>query len=342
MNKRKRTARRERKAPRDLSLPLEALRWRVEDPAEDGARLDRFLMERLTWRSRSSIVHLLREGKVSRNGEAVTRKAARVHLGDEVAVAVPPPAEEERHAELGERLAAAVLYQDEHLIALAKPAGLVVHPVGRVRVNTLIQALHWAFLHGPLRRAGRGPDRIPRICHRLDKDTSGVIVLALTLAARSRLQAAFDARDALEKDYFGVVVGAPEGDGGRVDLPLGRDEEAAVGLMMTSRPDGLPAATSWRVRARGEGLTALGFRIHTGRQHQIRVHAAQGLGCPILCDPLYGKGERCWPAEEPVLRRQALHAERLAFDHPIGGERVELRAPLPEDLRAVGERLVPG
>jgi 23S rRNA pseudouridine1911/1915/1917 synthase len=330
-----------RRPPRDLSRPLEALELRVGE-ADDGARLDRFLGARLDWRSRTSIVELLREGKVKRDGVPLTKKAARVREGDVIRVDVPPPAEPERHAELGEALAAAVLHDDEHVIALAKPAGMVVHPVGRVRVNTLIQALHWAFLHGPLFRPGRGPDELPRICHRLDKDTSGVLVLAKTLGARTALQHAFDAHDALEKDYLAVVSGRPAQDAGRIDLAIGPDEDHEVGLAMTTRPDGLPSATSYTVLDRFAEAAAVRFRIHTGRQHQIRVHA-RALGHPILLDPLYGDGARAWPnPDAPRIARQALHAQRLALAHPIGGEPLDWTAPVPDDLQALLDGLKAG
>lgn len=323
----------ERDPPRDLSQPIEALRWTVPDD-EHKARLDRFLGQRLSWRSRTSIVELIEQGDVRCGGRAVTRKAHKVLRGDVVEVAVPPPAEEVRHEAIGRALDAAILHDDADVVALAKPAGLVVHPVGRIRVNTLIQGLHWLYQHGP--RATDGA--VPRICHRLDRDTSGVLLLAKTQAARSALQTSFERRT-VRKRYLAVVQGAPPDDAGTVDLPIGPDTEAEIELMMTTRPDGAPSRTDYRVVERFADASLLEFAIHTGRQHQIRVHA-RALGCPVLCDPLYGAGPLAWPAGEgPSIRRQALHAASLALPHPTSDVELELAAPLPPDMQALLERL---
>jgi 23S rRNA pseudouridine1911/1915/1917 synthase len=133
-----------------------------------------------------------------------------------------------------------------------------------------------------------------------------------------------------------VVAGHPAGDRGTIDAPIGRDEGAAVELAMTVRPDGAPARTDWEVLARFAATSLVRFTLHTGRQHQIRVHA-RALGHPVLCDPLYADGPRQWPpgAAAPLLSRLALHARRLAFAHPRGGQRVECHAPLPDDLAAL-------
>ncbi len=333
-----------KRVPRDLSAPLEWLRFPVEDPAEEGARLDRYLLARLPWRSRTSIVALLGEEKVRLNGEVVTKKATRLRPGDLVEVEVPPPEEEVRHEALARELEGAILFEDDHLLAVAKPAGLVVHPVGRLRANTLIQGLHWLVRHGRPQRPGIEPP-ILRICHRLDRDTSGVVALAKTAPARSAMGILFEERDQAEKEYVAVVHGRVEQDAGEIDLPLGPDEEAEIELMMTVREDGVPARTSFRVEERFAAATRVRFTIHTGRQHQIRVHA-RALGHPILCDALYGRGELRWPPAgagegAPVIARQALHAARLAFPHPITGEALQLEAPLPADMEALLAALRP-
>lgn len=326
-------ARLPKRVPRDLSAPLDRLRFGVEDPAEQGERLDHFLMGRLRWRSRTSIVALLGEGKVRLNGAQVSKKATRLRPGDVVEVEVPPPEEEVRHEALAAELERAILFEDEHLLAVAKPAGLVVHPVGRIRANTLIQALHWLVRHARPASAS-GEPVIPRICHRLDRDTSGVLVVAKRAAARAALQAVFEGREA-EKEYVAVVAGRVAADAGEVDLPLGPAEDAPLDLMMAVRPDGVPARTSYWTTERFAAASWVRFRLHTGRQHQIRVHA-QALGHPVLCDPLYGDGQVRWPAAgEPVIARQALHAARLAFCHPMTHEPLELRAPLPADMQAL-------
>ncbi len=332
---RPRAARTPPRAPRDLSVPLEALAWTV-GPAEAGARLDAFLVVRLPWRSRAGIAALIQAGHVRRDGAVVTRKAGALVRGERIEVDVPPPDEEARHEELGRALEGTIVLEDDDVLVLSKPPGLVVHPVGGTRVNTLIQGLHWLYQHGPR----RGARLIPHVCHRLDRDTSGVFVLAKTVAARAALQTAFEGR-AVEKDYDAVVAGAPAAERGTVELPIGPDDDAPRATMMTTRPDGLPACTRWEVVERLPGPHAwVRCRIETGRTHQIRVHM-RALGHPVLLDPLYGDGQLVWPPSDPttvpapgppVIARQALHARRCAFPHPRTGAWVEVEAPHPADL----------
>jgi 23S rRNA pseudouridine1911/1915/1917 synthase len=322
---------RPKRVERDLSVPLERLSWKVGHD-EAGGRLDHFLCARLPWRSRNEVHGLIRGGLVTRNGEPLRRKAGHMVLGDAIVLHIPPPTEEAQHEALGRRLADLVIFEDDDVLALAKPAGLVVHPVGRTRVNTLIQGLHWLYRHGPRRTAF-----LPRICHRLDRDTSGVIVLAKSSHARVRLQEIFETRD-VEKSYEAVVAGLVGPDEGLIDLPIGPDVDAEIHLMMTTREDGLPSRTRYAVleRLRGTSLLAthMRFDIETGRQHQIRVHA-RAIGHPVLLDPLYADGRPRWPDESPVIERQALHARRTVLPHPRTGERLVLEAPLPDDLRAL-------
>lgn len=321
--------RKERTPPRDLSRLRDRFEWCVL-PEEHGSRLDVWLLAKLDWRSRTSIVALIEDGRVLHHGRPVTRKSAKVLAGDQVAVLIPPPPEDERHEELGLALQARIVTEDPDLVVVDKPAGLVVHPVGRVRVNTLIQGLHWLYRHGPRPE----PRTLPRVCHRLDRETSGLLVVAKNLPARSALQAAFEAH-AVEKEYVAVVQGRLAGERGTVDAPIGRDEAAEITLSMTVRPDGQPARTDWEVLERFADATLVRFTLHTGRQHQIRVHA-RALGHPVLLDPLYADGPRSWPSgPAPVIERLALHARRLAFAHPRSGARVECRAPLPPDLDAL-------
>jgi 23S rRNA pseudouridine1911/1915/1917 synthase len=337
-HERKRYAKARRQPPRakrvvrDLSLLVDRLSFVVTDD-EGSDRLDHFLVVRLPWRSRRSIVALIEGGQVRRNGEPSLRKAGRVVVGDRIEIAVPPPDEPLRHEEIGRELLEHVIHEDEHLVAVAKPAGLIVHPVGRVRVNTLIQALHWMYRHGP----HRDPSVVPRICHRLDRDTSGVLVVAKTMPARIRLQDVFESRD-VEKEYVAVVRGVVAQDRGRIDLAIGPDEEAEIDLMMTTRVDGQPSRTRYEVIERFRDATYVRLVIETGRQHQIRVHT-RAIGHPVLLDPLYGDGRLAWPFDAAaVIRRQALHARRCVLPHPRTGERLVLEAPLPEDMR----RLVDG
>lgn len=336
-----------REAPQDLSGHVEALVFEVPHD-EHKLRLDRFLSDRLTWRSRTSILELLSEGQVSVEGEVVTKKSHKLRRGEEVSVAVPPPEEPERHEELAAELEAQILHEDEDLIAINKPAGLVVHPVGRIRVNTLIQALHWRFKHGVAAgeevlggsRPGQVGPVIPRICHRLDRDTTGVVVVAKNAQARSRMQTVIEGSE-VEKIYLACVHGRPKRESGLIELALGRDPEGEKDLMMTVRPDGQPSKTSYALEATveqdGAQLSWIRFQIYTGRQHQIRVHSLS-LDCPVLCDALYGKGETSWPRgdAEPLITRQALHARRMAFPILKGqGQLLELEAPLPPDFVAL-------
>lgn len=333
-----------REAPQDLSGALEALYFEVPQE-EHKLRLDRFLSERLTWRSRTSILELLSEGQVRVEGEVVTKKSHKLRQGEAVAVAVPPPEEPERHEELAAELEGQILHEDEDLIAINKPPGLVVHPVGRIRVNTLIQALHWRFRHGKAAgeeilggsRPGQVGPVIPRICHRLDRDTSGVVVVAKNAQARSRMQAVIEGSE-VEKVYLACVHGRPPSPEGDIELAIGRDTEAEFSLKMTVHPDGQRSKTSYAVEDTvthvGAELSWVRFQIFTGRQHQIRVHALS-LDTPILCDALYGR-EKTWPEGEPLIERQALHARRMAFPVLKGqGQSIELEAPLPPDFLAL-------
>ncbi|MBL4845958.1 MAG: RluA family pseudouridine synthase [Planctomycetes bacterium] len=330
-----------REAPQDLSAAIEALTFEVP-PDEHKLRIDRFLSERLTWRSRTSILELLSEGQVSVEGEVVTKKSHKLRQGERVAVTVPPPDEPERHEELAHELEERILHEDEDLIVINKPPGLVVHPVGRIRVNTLIQALHWRFRHG----AGAGEEVlggsrpgqlgpvIPRICHRLDRDTSGVLVVAKNAQARSRMQSVIEGAE-VEKVYLACVHGRPDPSEGDLQLAIGRDPDAENEIMMAIRPEGLAARTHYAVGETIGELSWVRFQIFTGRQHQIRVHA-QALGTPVLCDALYGLGETVWPTSgEAILTRQALHAHRMAFPRAQGLGQLELEAPLPADLSAL-------
>lgn len=333
----RRPVRKPRKAPQDLSLPPSSVAW-VVDEADAGKRLDRFLIERFPWRSRTTITRFIEEGRVRVGGEPARRKAQRLARGASVVVDVPPPRDEVRHAELAASLD--VLHEDEDLIAIAKPAGLVVHPVGKTRVNTLIQALHWRFRRGASPGA---PDVVPKICHRLDKDTSGVLVIAKDDRARMRIQEIFERRE-IEKEYVAVVAGVARDDEGTIDRPIGLNPRGKVRMEMCVREDGAPSRTRFSVLERFADATLVRFDLETGRQHQIRVHAAS-IGHPVLLDPIYGPwspGAR-WPEEgEPLLARHALHARRLALPHPRTGARLELSAPIPVDMAAVIERFRSG
>jgi 23S rRNA pseudouridine1911/1915/1917 synthase len=319
------------KPPRDLSLPPEEVSFLV-DGAQEGDRVDLFIMERLPWRSRAEIVRWIEDGRVLVAGERAKKKAQRLRKGNEVVCQVPRPDEPVRHDEIAASLE--ILYEDEHLLVVNKPAGLVMHPVGKVRVNTLIQALHWRFRHGDPREAAV----VPKICHRLDKDTSGVLLVAKEDRARIKIQELFERRD-VEKEYASVVAGIYAEDAGLIDAPIGPNPAGKVRMEMMVRPDGDPSRTRFQVLERFAfaphgGASLVRFDLETGRQHQIRVHSAS-LGHPVFLDVIYGPWEpgARWPLEgDPCISRQALHARRLAFDHPRTGERLTLVAPIPPDV----------
>ena len=329
----RRPSRKPRAPSRDLSVPETEIVYSA-DEGDVGKRLDRFLDERLPWRSRTTMVRFIEDGRVRVSGELVRRKAKPLRRGDVVVLAVPPPRVEVRHEELARELE--ILHEDEDLLAIAKPAGLIVHPVGKNRFNTLIQALHWRYRRDPaIRTAGR-PPVIPKICHRLDKDTSGVLLVALNDRARARIQEIFEERT-VEKEYLAVVSGTLEPEEGLIDRPIGPDPDGKLSTAMCVRPDGDRSRTRFRVLERLPGATAVRFDLETGRQHQIRVHAAS-LGHPVLLDPIYGPWElgARWPTEgDIIIARHALHARRIALPHPRTGDRLELVAPVPADLRGL-------
>jgi 23S rRNA pseudouridine1911/1915/1917 synthase len=289
-----------------------------------GQRLDRALADRLPEHSRTRIASWIAQGRVRVDG---ARRAARDRVagGETVEVDVPPA--EPLRVE-AEPIPLAVLYEDEHLVVVDKPAGLVVHPGSGRRGGTLANAL--AHHAGPLPQV-QGEDR-PGIVHRLDKDTSGVLVAAKREGAQRALSAAFAARE-VEKAYVAVVHGVPAHASGTVEEPLGRSPSHRT--KMAVRPGGRAAVTRWEVERALPRHAVLRCRPVTGRTHQIRVHLL-ALGHPIVGDPLYGR--KGAPGED-LAPRLLLHAEWIAFDHPVTGERLALAAPRPPDLLAAIDAL---
>jgi 23S rRNA pseudouridine1911/1915/1917 synthase len=297
-------------------------------PAElAGARLDVALARLATDLSRARVQRLIAEGHVRLAGR-VAKAAARLRDGDVLEVTVPPP---EPSGLVAQELPLSVLYEDRDLVVLDKAAGMVVHPARGAPHSTVVNAL--------LHRLGGGRGGLPRLglVHRLDRDTSGCLVVAQTEAALAALQAQWKGRS-VEKAYLALCHGAlaPEG---RLDTPFGRhprDRTRFTGRLASARR----AVTEWRTIERfGRGASLALVRLHTGRTHQIRVHLAEA-GHPLLADLVYGgrRREARLPAASPVRMaaeaagRQALHASRLSFDHPRTGERLSFEAPLPRDL----------
>lgn len=342
---RHRSPRKEPRGQRDLSLPVQE--WRLEVGAPDaGARLDEFLARRLRWRSRASWRRLIEGGRVELRpfksaGPPVGRLRAglRLRAGQEVVVRLDAPHVGAETAP-AERATAEIpiVFEDDLLLAVSKPPHLNVYPTRRHRGGSLIQRVH-----ARERRKDTPGGYPPTLCHRLDRETSGLVLFARSRAARAALSDQFEHRR-VEKTYLAVVVGEPVEESGRIELPLGRDERSPVEIKtgVVASPAGRPAATRWRVARRLGGRALLEVTPETGRQHQIRVHLA-ALGHPLVGDKLYLGGDKLflrWLAGEAAadelaalgLDRHALHAWRLTLDHPGSGERVTLEAPPPPDL----------
>ena len=320
--------------PRDLSQHLTEVRVRI-DARQAGQRLDLALGFFLRWRSRTSIRKLIEEGFVHLDGRAPS-PSRRVRQGETIVVQVPdPPSSDVDPAKLD--LDVPLVYADDEMLAFDKPAGLAVHPVGRRLHGTLIHWLHGAY------RCPEDPskDVIPKLVHRIDVETSGVLLVGLNDWVHSELAKQFEDRT-VTKVYQAVVHGSPPHDEGRVDLPIGPAVGSAVRLKLEARNDerGMPAATRYRVLRRSGPYTLVELYPETGRTHQLRVHM-EAIGCPLVGDKLYGGNDDIFlenlagelsetSRARLVLDRHALHAARLTFFHPRKEEEMTLEAPLPE------------
>jgi len=288
-------------------------------PAEAaGERLDRFLASLPEVGSRAAAERLIEDGAALVDG--VTRpKSNRLEGGEELAVQLPEGCAPELEPE---QLPLRIAWEDEHLLVVDKPAGIVVHPAPGHATGTLV--------HGLLGRAAGGEEaERPGIVHRLDRDTSGLLVVARSDEAYEKLQDLVRRR-ALERHYKALVRGRPRSWRGRIEAPIGRDRNDPTRRSLdTDSPR--EAVTHFEVERLLERHALLEVRLATGRTHQIRVHLA-AIGLPVVGDPVYG-------VPDPLLKRQFLHAWRLAFPHPISGEPVEAESPLPGDLQSAFERL---
>ena len=300
--------------------------------ADAGARLDAFLAARVEGVSRSTLKRVIEDGDVLVGGRAA-KPSLKLKGGErvEVELPAPPPSEVEP-----EEIPLDILYEDGEVVVVNKPAGLVVHPAAGVHSGTLANAL--AFHFGQL--AGGGSLR-PGIVHRLDRDTSGVIVVAKTVRAHEGLSEQFRERTVF-KSYVALVHGVAREERGKIDLPIGRDphNRTRMGVVRGGRA----ALSLWRVRERFMRFTLLDVQIKTGRTHQIRVHLAS-IKHPVVGDETYGGG-RDKTIADPGLRarvaalgRQFLHAERLGFHHPVTTEWLAFTAPLPPALSEFLEAL---
>jgi len=305
------------------------------EKAGHGKRLDLFLAEHLPAPSRAQIQRYIREGYIVLNA-AHAKAGTPVKAGDLIQGRLPAPSPSEVRPE---KLPLPFIYEDRDIVVVNKPAGMVVHPAGRVQSGTMVNALLF-HLHD---LQGVGGVLRPGIVHRLDKGTSGVMVVAKHDRAHEALVRQFKERE-VTKVYLALVYGKIEGAEGVITAPMGRHPTDRKRFSVRTRQP-KEALTQWRVKERFEGITFVQVAPKTGRTHQIRVHMAS-INHPLVGDPLYTKKRRLIQIEDPVLRekiealgRQALHASRIAFRHPTTGKTVEFTAPLPADMEAVLEVL---
>ncbi len=313
-----------------MPIPSEGIRFQI-GVEHNGQRFDRVLADLLPECSRSFAAQLIRRGSLRLNGQCC-KPSHRLGLGDVIEGHLPPP-EPVRYDP--EPMALDIIHEDPHVILLNKPAGLVVHPAPGHASGTLVNGL---LAHCPELQQREDAHR-PGIVHRLDKDTSGIMVVAKDRAAHEALARQFKQRE-VRKHYLAIVQGRMPTREGEIDLPIGRHPTDRKKMSVVGRR-GRAARTDWRVRTQYEGAALLALELKTGRTHQARVHCA-AIHHGILGDPVYGgrtKGEGSLTlAVRQALKaagRQMLHAWRLSFRHPASGQRLTFEAPLPADMQRV-------
>ena len=296
-----------------------------------GQRLDVVLARRVPGLSRTRAGALIREGRVASGGATLSEPDYRVKPGQSFAIFVP---EAEPATPRAQRIPLAILHEDAHLIVIDKPAGLVVHPAPGNASGTLVNAL---LAHCGESLQGIGGVKRPGIVHRLDKDTSGVMVVAKTEAAYAGLQAQFAART-VERSYMAVVWGVPSPRRGEISGAIGRDRRNRKKMAVVAQ-GGRAALTRYAVeRVLAKGVASIvRCKLATGRTHQIRVHLAS-LGHPVVGDPLYGR-RKPTPESAHMPGRQALHAQILGFVHPANGETFHFESKIPADINLLITKL---
>ena len=306
-------------------------------------RLDRFLARRVPFLSRTQLQKLIEEEAVTVNAR-VPKASTKLRRGDRVVATLPPPPS---NAIAAEKIPLQILFEDDHLIIVNKQPDLIVHPARSHKSGTLINALAWHFLHnsgGTLSTVGEDIAR-PGVVHRLDKHTSGVMVCAKSDTAHWRIARQFEIRKT-EKRYLCLVHGEVEPEADVIDLPLGKHPTIKEKYAVRHDELGKASQTVYRVREIYEGYSLVEIELRTGRTHQIRVHMSH-IGYPLVGDDLYagkhvtvGDFDPAQPdAAAPLLTRQALHAARLGFEHPISSQRVAFEAPMWADLARAVELL---
>ena len=312
------------------------------DPGQEPLRIDKFLMDRLPNVTRNKVQQGIKDGFVTVNGQTV-KPNYRVHAGDEIVIALPEPP---RDTELvPEDIPLNIVFEDDYLLVVNKPAGMVVHPAYNNWTGTLVNALTYHFQQLPTME---GNDGRPGLVHRIDKDTSGLLVIAKTEAAMSGLAKQFFDHS-IERTYYALVWGEPDETNGTIDVHLGRSEkDRRVTVAIPDGSRGRNAITHYKVLKPLRYVSLIQCNLETGRTHQIRAHMKH-LGHTLFNDATYGgdkvlKGtqfskyksfvENCFK----VMPRQALHAKSLGFEHPITKEQMQFDSELPEDFKAVIEK----
>ena len=286
-------------------------------------RLGKVILSRHPDFSRSRIEGLVKAGFVTVNGAVASKAGMKVSPDDEIVVEIPPPVPAVPEPE---DIPLSVVFEDDDMLVIDKPPGMVVHPAPGHFTGTLVNAL---LAHCP-NLSGIGGVARPGIVHRLDQDTSGLIVVAKTQAAMDSLARAFASHKNVEKTYLAVVHGRPRLDSGRIENLIGRHPVDRKRMAILEK-GGKLAVTNWRVVSSAGTMSVLECRIETGRTHQIRVHAAS-LGCPVIGDRTYGKGALDRRLD-PVPPRQMLHAWKLRLWHPTKGVEMSFEAPPPPDMQ---------
>ena len=312
--------------PTEAAEPDEAAHeWRegVIDAGGHGERLDKLLVRLAPEFSRSHLQGLVADGHVRVDGQPVTVPARKLRVGQQLRVELVPTAQS--LAFKAEPMVLVIVHEDEHLLVVDKPAGLVVHPAAGNWSGTLLNGLlaHHAEA-----------SRLPRagIVHRLDKDTTGLMVVAKTLQAMTALVRSIAARE-VRREYLALAHGEAPWVQTSIEAPIGRDPVSRVRMAVVA--SGKPARTDVERLAARDGMSALRCKLHTGRTHQIRVHLSH-VGLPLVGDAVYGGRSLLG------LRRQALHAAELAFAHPVDGREMAFQSPLPPDLAQAWQQIVRG
>ena len=307
------------------------LRVVLVEPDHDGTRLDNFLTALLPEQSRSQLQRLIKDGRVTGPAGGL-RPSTQVRAGQTFTIDIPPP---EPASVEPEALPLRIVYEDDDVVVLDKPSGMVVHPAAGHRSGTLVNAL----LHHVKGLSGIGGEVRPGIVHRLDRGTSGLMVVAKHDAAHQELSRQFSDRE-VEKEYVALVWGVVQA-GRRIDAAIGRDPKDRQ-KMSTRARRARSAVTRVTWARHFKGVSLLKVAIATGRTHQIRVHLS-AIGHPIVGDPTYGGVHRRVPGDlRAVMRleRPFLHAARLSFNHPTDGRRVDFDSPLPPDLESVVDEII--